>query len=122
MPLHEICDAVAVADVALDDVDAAVLDRPGEVLAAPANEVVEHDDFACARAHDLVDEIGPDSACATGDEYALTAQGMRHVDLTRCTPADFRRRRLCLLVARYRRAPSARPPSVAVVAGRRRRS
>ena len=61
-PVHE----RLVADVALDD--AHVSDRlgRGEVRAAPAREVVEHDDL-CPLVDQPVRDVGPDEAQPAGD-------------------------------------------------------
>ena len=44
--------------------------RPRQVVAAAADEVVEHDDLLGPGAHDLVREVRPDGAGAAGDEHA----------------------------------------------------
>ena len=54
MPSREAVHEVAVADVALDERDVAVGARPVEVLAAPADEVVEDDDLLGAGEDELV--------------------------------------------------------------------
>ena len=66
--VRQAADEVTVADVALDELDGAVGARPIEVLAAAADEVVEHHDLLGAADHQLVDDVGADGATATGDE------------------------------------------------------
>ena len=66
--LRQAADEIAVADVALDELDGAVGPRPVEVLAAAADEVVEHHDLLGAAMHELVDDVRADGAAAAGDE------------------------------------------------------
>ena len=66
--VRQAADEIAVADVALDELDGAVGARPIEVLAAAADEVVEHHDLVGAADDQLVDDVGADGATATGDE------------------------------------------------------
>src|SRR4029079_8812991 len=51
-----------------DERDVAVLERPGEVLAPSADEVVEHDHLVSTGEHELVGDVRPDRAAAAGDE------------------------------------------------------
>src|SRR6202000_3053536 len=64
----------AVAHIALDQGDVAVGERPVEVGAASADEVVEHDDLRRSRFDQLVDERRADRAAAAGDEYPLVLE------------------------------------------------
>ena len=64
---------LAIADVALDEPDGSVGERPGEVLAPAAHEVVEHDDLLRPGLHELVGDVRADRARAAGNERAFTA-------------------------------------------------
>ena len=59
---HEAADTAPVADVALDQRDVPVRPRPRQVLAAAADEVVEHDDLGDAGPDELVGDRGADQA------------------------------------------------------------
>jgi hypothetical protein len=79
IPRVSLVDELAIADVAFDDLHGPVGDRPGEVVAATAHEIVKDDDFVGSRADDEVRQVGADGAGATSDEDALTAHVGTHV-------------------------------------------
>jgi hypothetical protein len=71
---RQLADERRVADVALDDLDVAVGQRPREVLAAAADEVVEDDDLArlCTRSPRMfVSQAMPSQRAATARSSAL---------------------------------------------------
>jgi hypothetical protein len=68
---REVAHEVGVTDVAFDKPDRALLQRPGEVVAAAPDEVVQDDDLLGTRDDQLVDEVGADRTATTGDENAL---------------------------------------------------
>jgi hypothetical protein len=70
---HQLAHERRVADVALDDLDVAVGQRPGQVLAAAAHEVVEHDDLARLLLDDEVGDVRADHAGAARDQHAIPA-------------------------------------------------
>ena len=74
-PTRQLGDELAVADVALDQPDGPVGERPGEVLAPSAHEVVEHDDLSRAGLHELIGDVRADRARSAGDQRALIAHG-----------------------------------------------
>ena len=81
--------SVAVADVALDDLDVAVGRGPGEVLAAAADEVVEHDHLARLLRDHQVGDVRADHAGAARDQYARP----RADSVPKTCPVNGRRRR-----------------------------
>ena len=64
-------DEIAVPDVALDDVDVAVRLGPGEVLAAAARQVVQHDHLAGAVLDQAVGDVRADQAEPAGDQCTI---------------------------------------------------
>ena len=89
--MHE----VAIADVALDELDGAVGQRPREVVAPAAHEVVQDDDLAGAGLHELIGQVGADRSPAARDQDPLAADAVcavgwgLHGDETCCAVSIF---------------------------------
>ena len=71
-PRHDIGDLAAIPDISLDDLDLARAENAGQVLHAPANEVVEDDDVPGPGFDELVHDGGADGARAARHEAALS--------------------------------------------------
>ena len=97
-----------VADVAVDELDLAALQRAGEVADAAADHVVDDDDLAGAEGDELVDDVRADEAGAAGDEDALAGEMLFCTLLLLLTPAS-RLSATMVLTASMTRATSASP-------------
>ena len=99
---------LAVADVALDQPDRAVGERPGEVLPPAADEVVEHHHLPHPCPDELVGDVRAHGAPSAGDQSALTVHVRdTHAPSTGRHPSFFRGlpKRGCV------KAPAHLPPA-----------
>ena len=69
--VHDLAEQSSVANIALNEGDAARRERDREILPPPAHEIVEHYDFACPFSNQQLGDMRTDKARPSGNQHPL---------------------------------------------------